>query len=681
MVGAVGEQGAPVVEPRGHTAATADAAPRDSATRGLAEPTIGTVDRLHGLDGIRGLAVVAVVVFHLWPSVAPAGFIGVSVFFTLSGFVITRGLLAEHDRTGTIALRSFWARRVRRLWPAASATLAAVVVVWSVTGWATRSVGRDVVASFLQIANWRYLASGDAYGSGVSPVEHFWSLAIEEQLYVVVPVIVWLLRRRRDVLVAVLCLLIAGSVLATAAAAGDSAAVYYSTFTRSAELLVGALLAVVAIRLPARATGRGPCWAAGLGGVLALGLLVWVSVAASLSTDMFYEGGLALLSVVSAVALMGAIWSPALVRILAVRPLRWLGAVSYGIYLVHWPLHVGFANTDVPASVQPWLVLGLTLLVAPVSYRWFEEPIRRYRAPRRVLRPLAATLSVLALGGGLAVAHAPAKAREIDFAAALSQLRTSERLSAAALPSRVLVGEVAAPATSVAPAALIGTPENPLRVGFFGDSTGMMLGVGSAKLADPGVRYAGSSADLGCPLGRTGEFRGDARLGNDPTSMSVSPLPQCDWANWVIAAQNAGGFDIGVVLIGNWDIAGRRVPELGDRWTTVGDPEYDAWLGREMAAASDAVHAAGVRHLVWLELPPDVGKPSNARIDRFNQLVRRNAATRPWITVVDYAAYLRGTGQDARLRPDDIHLSEETSPEVVRTWLNPLLIDLARHTI
>jgi peptidoglycan/LPS O-acetylase OafA/YrhL len=643
-------------------------------------PTVGTADRLLGLDGIRGLAVVAVVLFHLWPRIAPAGFIGVSVFFTLSGFVITRGLLAENERTGSISLRSFWGRRVRRLWPAATTTLAAVVLVWFVTGWGTRAIGRDIVSSFLQVANWRYLVSNDAYGSGETPVSHFWSLAIEEQLYVVVPVVVWALRRRLDVLAAVLSLLVAGSVLATASANGDANVVYYSTFTRSAELLAGALLAVASMHLPVVAPSRSRQLVAGVAGTAALAVLGWSILAASLSTAFLYEGGLTLVAVPSVVALAGAIWSPGLVRVLSVRPLRWLGAVSYGIYLIHWPLHVAFANTGFPRVLQPWIVLGLTLLLAPLSFRFIEEPVRRRQMPRVVLRPAIAVLSVVVLGGGLAVANAPSKAREIDFAAAISQLRTSEKVAAAAFPSgRPVVGEAVAPPSSVAPEVLIGTPQWPLRVGVFGDSTGLMLGLGIEQLADPSVRVVGSSVDLGCPLGRTGLVRGDSRLGNDPTTPSFEPHATCDWGNWVTAAQAAGGFDIAVLLLGNWDIAGRRVPALGDRWLTAGDPDYDAWLAREMAAASDAVHAAGVQRLVWLELPPDVGAASNARIDRFNQLVRSNAASRPWISVVDYPAFLRSIGREAEMRPDNVHLTRESAAEVARDWLNPLLVESARR--
>ena len=112
---------------------------------------------------------------------------------------------------------------------------------------------------------------------------------------------------------------------------------------------------------------------------------------------------------------------------------------------------------------------------------------------------------------------------------------------------------------------------------------------------------------------------------------------------------------------------------------TVGDPLYDQWLLAEMAAAADALHAAGVKRLLWLELPPDVGDPSNERIDRFNQLVRSNALSRPWITVVDYPAWLRSSGRDAELRPDAIHVTEESGIEVARTWLNPLIVEAARR--
>jgi len=206
------------------------------------------------LDGLRGLAVVAVVLFHAGWSHAVGGFLGVSTFFTLSGYLITSLLLAERERTGRIDLPSFWARRARRLLPAAITTLLGVSLLAATlaTPEQLATLRGDVLSALGYVANWRFLLAGRSYGdlfAAPSPVLHFWSLAIEEQLYVAFPIVVLLTPARR--LAAVLGVLIAGSVLSSVVlfdAGGANDAVYYGTFTRAAELLVGGLLAVAVTR-------------------------------------------------------------------------------------------------------------------------------------------------------------------------------------------------------------------------------------------------------------------------------------------------------------------------------------------------------------------------------------------------------------------------------------------------
>ena len=215
-------------------------------------PTAGA--HLPGLDGLRAVAVLAVLGYHLWPDLVPGGFLGVTVFFVLSGFLITRLLLAEHDATTTISLRGFWGRRARRLLPASLATLVVVSAIWMLEGWLTRAFAADILWSLADLANWHTLASGATYGAaGVdSPVLHFWSLAIEEQCYLVLPLVAWAVLRWRGwsvrTLGRVVTVLLAASLAYTAVHRGDANLVYLSTFSRVAELLVGVLLAVAVAR-------------------------------------------------------------------------------------------------------------------------------------------------------------------------------------------------------------------------------------------------------------------------------------------------------------------------------------------------------------------------------------------------------------------------------------------------
>ena len=205
------------------------------------------------LDGIRGLAVAAVLFFHAGFPWARGGYLGVSTFFTLSGFLITSLLLVERSATGRIALGRFWARRLRRLLPASALTLAAVALGAQVFGTLrTAGLRGDLLASLFQVVNWRFILDDQAYAdlfSAPSPVLHFWSLAIEEQFYWLFPLLtagVFALGKGSvRAYAAVLSGLLAATALATVALGVDgSTTVYYATYTRMGEILVGSLLAV-----------------------------------------------------------------------------------------------------------------------------------------------------------------------------------------------------------------------------------------------------------------------------------------------------------------------------------------------------------------------------------------------------------------------------------------------------
>src|SRR5262245_9070181 len=280
--------------------------------------------RVPALDGLRALAVAAVLLFHSQFSWARGGFLGVSAFFTLSGFLITSLLL--HDRLGSTRgrLRTFWVRRARRLLPAALVTLFGVTAFAATvaTPDQLRVLRGDMFAALGYVANWRFYVSGQSYADlfrAPSPVLHFWSLAIEEQFYVIFPLVVagtlWLVRRwpelrRRQVLGGLLVAGIAASVIASRVlyAHDGSTRAYYGTDTRAAELLVGALLAVILSGriTPARELSRRARVVANVAGVVALALMVfwWSTVAQSAS--WLYEGGFALHALCAAAVIVAA---------------------------------------------------------------------------------------------------------------------------------------------------------------------------------------------------------------------------------------------------------------------------------------------------------------------------------------------------------------------------------------
>jgi len=398
--------------------------------------------RFAGLDGLRAIAVLLVVVYHLFPAwMLQSGFIGVDVFFVISGFLITSLLLRERAATGTIALRPFWMRRARRLLPA----LVLVVTVSATAAWL---IGGDVLVGLgLQVAgaatfsyNWTAVAGGASYFAASQPevFRNLWSLAVEEQFYLLWPLLLplFLLLRRRWMRVAAALLLAAASAtwaLSSIAAGADITRVYYGTDTHAFGLLLGVALAFTLHGVAARrasGSGVGPVWGV-VAGSAALIALIAVAIAAPTEDGVTFPGTLVAASLLSAaliaVGVQPGSWFG---RALDVAPLRWIGERSYGIYLWHWPLVVlltyALTRTTADAGV-PVLIgllsLALTLVLAELSYRLVEQPVRRHgfrgvwarvrgrlssTPARRFSAVTALAAGVLVLGGTTAaVAAAP----------------------------------------------------------------------------------------------------------------------------------------------------------------------------------------------------------------------------------------------------------------------------------
>ncbi|MBS1837656.1 MAG: acyltransferase [Actinobacteria bacterium] len=358
-----------------------------TATRAAAPPKLGYRP---ALDGLRALAVTAVVLYHADVSWMPGGFLGVEVFFVVSGFLITALLIDERHHSGAISLRQFWTRRARRLLPALYLLLL-VVSVSSLLVYrdAAGRMGGDVIAALLYVSNWWQIHLQESYfaQAGRPPLlQHLWSLAIEEQFYLVFPALFALgmakVGRRKVAWVLGALALASGAWMALRFREfTDPSAIYYSTFTRASGLLMGALLAV--LWAPWRTRGRAATSAGvALDGVGILGLLVvaWFFVRVNAFDPFVYRGGMLLLDVVC-VAVIAVLVHPAsrLHAVLGIGVLRWIGLRSYSIYLWHWPIFmVTRPELDLPFTGWPVFVLriGLTLGAAEVSYRYVEQPLR-----------------------------------------------------------------------------------------------------------------------------------------------------------------------------------------------------------------------------------------------------------------------------------------------------------------
>ncbi len=363
-------------------------ADRPDVRPGASESPAGS--RIAGLDGLRGVAVLAVLLFHTGAAPLEGGFLGVDVFFVLSGFLIGGLLVDELSRRGGIALGSFWLRRARRLAPA-------LLLLLLTVGLARIAVPHDdsgtwraeMLAALTYTTNWfEILTGGDYFAEfgAAQPLVHTWSLAIEEQFYVAFALLMALVLKRaqKPTTLAVLVLLAVGSAVWMAAVATASPLLaYYGTTTRIQALLVGACLAVLS-----RSS-----WASGVLGTRRRGSGQAVSLFAALllcgmfvippSIDLMYRGGFFVAAIATALVIQGVISGTVLATALSWRPLVALGTVSYGVYLWHWPIYLMLGTEEPGAGFlsQLWAFV-LTIFVAALSFVALERPIRKGRFVR-----------------------------------------------------------------------------------------------------------------------------------------------------------------------------------------------------------------------------------------------------------------------------------------------------------
>jgi peptidoglycan/LPS O-acetylase OafA/YrhL len=376
---------------------------RTASTRGPGVP------HAPGLDGLRGLAVLAVLAYHLDLAWASGGFLGVEVFFTLSGFLITQLLVVDVRRTGTVDVGAFLRARARRLLPALVTCVTATVVTYRLMLPADAPGLRwDALASLAYVQNWQLMLGGMPYSEAFarpSPLLHLWSLSVEGQLYVLWPLLfvgVLAVQRRASVVVVALGLaLVSAVVLAVGYTPDGGELIYYATPARASGFLVGAALAV-AWRPEAwsRPLPRVVDAALGCAGLVAVVTVVLAFVTASeFDAALFDRGGFLRTGLASAVVILAATRQGIVTTVLSGRLLSGAGRRSYGLYLYHWPVFVLCRDVAVPEWLRITLCLALTYTVTEVSYCWLEMPIRRggLRTAARVLRlPRPAATGALA---------------------------------------------------------------------------------------------------------------------------------------------------------------------------------------------------------------------------------------------------------------------------------------------
>jgi peptidoglycan/LPS O-acetylase OafA/YrhL len=625
------------------------------------------LDYSPSLDGLRALCLIAVLLFHSGFEWASGGFLGVSTFFTLSGYLITTILLAERRESGSISLSAFWARRMRRLAPASLLAIATIVVtapVW--IDLAGREVlTTDVLSALVYATNWRLLLGGYEYTlifTEPSPLQHFWSLAIEAQFYVAFPLIVSALARGGDRGTRIGLFVLAAVSALLPFAYEDTTRIYYGTDTRVSELLVGACLAIA---LTGRRNGGTRAGAmdniTGIAGIAAL-IAAWMC--SSLDSVWLYRGGFTLYAIGSAAVVYVALVGGPVARLLSLPGLPWLGRISYGAYVFHWPIFLAVGPEETGLTPLPLfgVRLALTLVVSAISYRFIEAPVRR---------------SGSIFGG--AFGRAAAAFSVVVAFAALVTSPAGFRLQALSYADTVR-------AAFFSPA----RDDSAITISVFGDSTALRLAFGFPGWTQEldNVRLVPGMSLLNCGLLKGRHL---ARGAWRPTPEHCGDYT----AKWGEAAKEQTP-DIALVLTGNWEVRTRILEsDVHEIPREPGDPLLDDATSRGIDAALDALEpSTGL--VIWLMAPSFSAKSINGkfaqtdieasapwRIAHFNELVREAAAQRPaQMRVIDLAAYLEDAaerGEDQVLRPDGVHLSLAGSTQLLRSWLGDEILSTYRQ--
>lgn len=388
-------------------------------------PALARSKRRPALDGIRALSVVAVMIYHANPAWLPGGYLAVNVFFVLSGYLITGLLLKEASRWGTIDLVSFYKNRARRLLPALFVVVAVVTAVGAhiLTSNARAHLRGDALATLLYVANWRFILEGESYFASTgdpSPFRHMWTLAIEEQFYFVFPILLLglmtLARGRRRRIAWGLVALAAVSALVQAwiyltqiktMPTPDPSRIYYGTDTRANELLLGAATAV-AMTYWRKRTLRAHAARLTVIGMAAFAAIFAYFALAHEDSAWIFLGGMVFFSLLVCFVIVAVeVWpSSLLADALSWKPIVWIGELSYGIYLWHWPLFV-FLNEQ-RTGWNEWVLLAvrlaLTLVLATISYYVIEQPIRTKRVHAKLGNTKSVVAWSVALPATLAVA-------------------------------------------------------------------------------------------------------------------------------------------------------------------------------------------------------------------------------------------------------------------------------------
>jgi len=579
----------------------------------------GVGTQLHympALDGIRAVSILGIMANHGGFGWAAGGVISVNVFFVLSGFLITMLLMKEWTQSGTIRLRAFWARRARRLLPALFVLLGAIAL-WAVfvtSSVSPSSIRGDALSTLLYVNNWHQILSGRSYFaqvSGASPLLHTWTLAIEEQFYLIWPIVViavlkwW---RSPRVLLVVAVLGVVASVAEMAFLfhpAVDPSRLYYGTDTRAQDIMTGAALGILLFKRPRASTDRSRVACSSLA---VLGMVVFVAewMRINHSTDLTYRGGFLLADLMVATVILGVTMAPTGIpaRILAFGPLAYVGRISYGLYLWHWPIFLLLSHAR--TGLDGWALFALRLVVtfaaALASWYLVETPVRQ-----------------MTFGGWRSWAWLPVGAVAVTGALIVSTTADSAPINVLAHPPSVNAR------LNTYEHAAFPDQGHQLRVLVVGDSLSLSVGFWLTPYAARyGLVLRGRPLD-GCGLVTTVPY--------DFHGTPTYPLAPCTtWPS--LWGQDVASLhpQVVVLIIGFWEAMDRVYQ---GRYQHLGQPEFDAYERAQLEEAV-SVCGAGGAHVVLMTSPYYSsgeqlnGQPwdedSPVRVDLLNAMIRSVAA-------------------------------------------------------
>ena len=601
---------------------------------------IGTqLTYIPALDGIRAVSIIGIMANHGGFGWAAGGVISVNVFFVLSGFLITRLLLKEWVRSGTIRLRAFWARRARRLLPALLVLLGGIAVYgWLFAPGGTQaSLRADGLSTLLYVGNWHQIIAGQSYFAHVSapsPLLHTWTLAIEEQFYLVWPLLTLLVLKLWRSTRVLLAVTLAG-VLASATEMAvlyhpgmDPSRLYYGTDTRAQDILMGAVAAIVVHHLRIGEPTDGPRgwwasrstpdrprpWASVLAGVAAAVFVVeWILIGGD--SGLVYRGGFLLADALVALIILGVSLAPRGLpaRALSVAPLVYVGRISYGLYLWHWPIFLVLDESR--TGLTGWSLFGLRCVVtfgfALMSWYLVETPIRQMKFSRArswTMVPAGVAVVTAALFVGTATSGAASV--------------------------NILAGPVDAGASEAAyNIAAFPTTGHRVPVLFVGDSLALTVAYWLAPFgAQFGVTVGGRPMS-GCGIATPGPYF--------EHGAPFTPFAPCNqWQTRWQSAITELHPKVAVVVLGWWETMDQR---WDGQWEHLGDPAFDTHEVDQLEDAVTILHRGGAKVVLATAPYFDSGEQLDgqpwpedapARVNTLNRLMKVVAARHPGVVTV-----------------------------------------------